>query len=59
MESTHVATAPENKEAPYDDLPSGSSQKIPVVEVVMPRPDSPAIAKRARAPSSNANDHAK
>jgi hypothetical protein len=54
-----VAIAPENEEAPYDNLPSGSSQRTPVVEVMMPRPDSPPIAKRARAPSSNANDRAK
>jgi hypothetical protein len=54
-----VAIAPENEEAPYDDLPSGSSQRTPVVEVMMPRSDSPPIAKRAGAPSSNANDRAK
>jgi hypothetical protein len=29
-----VATAPENEEAQYDDLPSGSSQRTPVVEIV-------------------------
>jgi hypothetical protein len=34
-------------------------KELPVVEVVMARPDSPPIAKRTRASSSNANDRAK
>jgi hypothetical protein len=38
MESSHVATAPENEETQYDHLSSGSSQRTPVMEVVMPRP---------------------